>query len=120
MHDTGPVRGWVVTGTSSTEGTIDGVTSRTTVELSGSATAFEATIAVLVLDQEGNILARDITMAGANGEQGPYNTSISIPADAGTPFWVMIGEGDASGRGRLHLGTRPPRGAPDGRIASHP
>jgi hypothetical protein len=100
VHDTGAIRGWVVTGVSSTQGTIDSFSidgSRLT--LSGSATAFEATVSVLVLDQEGNVLAESFTMAGANGEQGPYEAMIEVDLAAGTPFWVMIGEGDASGEG---------------------
>jgi hypothetical protein len=100
VHDTGTVRGWVVTGVSSPEGTIESASiSGGRVTLSGSATAFEATVSVLVLDQEGNVLAETFTMAGANGEQGPYEATIGVGPEAGTPFWVMIAEGDASGEG---------------------
>jgi hypothetical protein len=109
VHDTGAVRGWVVTGVSSPEGTIESVTiDGGTVTLSGSATAFEATVAVLVLDQEGNVLARSFTMAGANGEQGPYQTAIDVDPSAGTPFWVMIAEGDESGQGDFLWATTAP------------
>jgi hypothetical protein len=102
VHNTGPIRGWVVTGARSEQGTIDEFSfDGTTVTLSGSATAFEATVAVLVLDQEGNVLAESFTMAGANGEMGPYQTTIDVDPGAGTPFWVMIGEGDASGEGDM-------------------
>jgi hypothetical protein len=106
VHDTGAVRGWVVTGMSSPQGTIDAASFEGgTVTLSGSATAFEATVSVLVLDQEGNVLAESFTMAGANGEQGPYQTTIDVDPEAGTPFWVMIAEGDASGEGDLVWAT---------------
>jgi hypothetical protein len=100
VHDTGSVRGWVVTGVSSPEGTIESASlAGGTVTVSGSATAFEATVTVLVLDQEGNILAETFTMGGANGEQGPYQTTVDVDPGAGTPFWVMIAESDASGEG---------------------
>jgi hypothetical protein len=100
VHDTGPTRGWVVTGTRSSEGTIEQASyDGSAVTLSGMATAFEATVVVLVLDQEGNILAETFTMAGANGEQGPYETTIDVDPTAGTPFWVMITESDMSGEG---------------------
>ena len=105
VHDTGPVRGWVVTGASSDQGTIDEVEALDTFTLSGSATAFEATVTVLVLDQEGNILAESFTNAGANGELGPYTAEIPVDPNAGTPFWVMIAESDASGEGRYVWAT---------------
>jgi hypothetical protein len=105
VHDTGPIRGWVVTGTKSDQGTIDEATLTDPFTISGSATAFEATLSVFVVDQEGNVLAETTTMAGANGEQGPYTAEIDVDTDAGTPFWIMIGEADASGEGRLVWAT---------------
>lgn len=100
VHDTGPIRGWVVTGAASDEGTIDEVSvGESKITIAGSASAFEATVTVLVLDQEGTVLAQSTTFAGANGEQGPYETTIDVAADAGTPFWVVIAESDASGEG---------------------
>ena len=92
-------------GTWSNQGTIDEATLEDPFTLRGSATAFEATVAVLVLDQEGNVLAETFTNAGSNGEQGPYTAEIDVDPNAGTPFWVMIGEGDASGEGRLLWAT---------------
>lgn len=109
VHDTGAIRGWVVTGVSSPEGTIESAgLDGSTVTLSGSASAFEATVAVLVLDQEGNVLAQSFTMAGANGEQGPYQATIDVDLSAGTPFWVMIAEGDESGRSGFLWATTAP------------
>jgi Immunoglobulin-like domain of bacterial spore germination len=106
VHFTGPARGWVVTGTRSSEGTIEQASfDGRAVTLSGMATAFEATVAVLVLDQQGNILAQSFTMAGANGEQGPYETTIDGPPGSGTPFWIMIAEGDESGESDLLWAT---------------
>ena len=108
LHHTGDLRGWVVTGATSDQGTIDNLRADGgAVTIDGSATAFEATVAVALLDLEGNFLAEDFTMAGSNGEQGPYATSIG-PAPSGTPHWVLIGEGDASGEGRLSWATLVP------------
>ena len=108
LHHTGDLRGWVVTGATSDQGTIENLRGDGgAVSIYGSATAFEATVAVALLDLEGNFLTEDFTMAGSNGEQGPYATSIG-PAPSGTPFWVLIGEGDASGEGRLSWATLVP------------
>jgi hypothetical protein len=106
VHHTGDLRGWVVTGASSDQGTIDDVqvNGNGTITITGSATAFEATVTVAVLDLEGNILEETFTMAGSNGEQGPYEATIG-PAPTGTPHWILIGEGDASGEGRLLWAT---------------
>jgi hypothetical protein len=110
LHHTGEIRGWVVTSTASAQGTIDGVSiDGGAVTISGSATAFEATVTVALLDLEGNVLAETFTMAGSNGELGPYTASIGPPT-GGTASWVMIGEGDASGQGRLSWATLVPLG----------
>ena len=102
VHNTGELRGWVVTGLTSNQGSIDDVTfDGTTVTLSGSASAFEAHVTILVLDAEGNVLAESFTMASGSAEQGPYEASIEVEPAAGTPFWVMIAEGDASGEGEF-------------------
>jgi hypothetical protein len=99
VHDTGAIRGWVVTGLTSDEGSIDSASlDGTTVSLSGSARAFEATLYIRVLDQEGNVLAESFTMAGAT-EQLPYEATIEVDPAAGTAFWVMVADADASGEG---------------------
>lgn len=107
LHHTGAVRGWVVTGAASPQGSIDSISSAGgAVTIAGSATAFEATVAVSLLDLEGNVLATTVTMAGANGEMGPYEASIVVGGDAGSSVhWVLIGEGDASGEGDLMWAT---------------
>jgi hypothetical protein len=106
VHFTGPIRGWVVTGAESSQGTIDDAELGTdSFTLSGSATAFEATVTVLVLDMEGNVLAETFTNAGANGEMGPYTAEIEVDPSAGTPFWIMIAESDASGEGTYTWAT---------------
>jgi hypothetical protein len=101
LHHTGELRGWVVTGTTSNQGTIDVVSvDGGAVTVSGSATAFEATVAVLLLDLEGNVLAQTFTMAGSNGEMGPYTATVGPPPSA-TAAYVVIAAGDESGEGGL-------------------
>lgn len=101
VHDTGVARGWVVIGVTSEQGTIDDVRfDGSTASLSGVASAFEATVTIQLLDQEGNVLAESFTMAGSNGDLGPYEDTIDLgPQPIGTPFWVMVSEADASGDG---------------------
>ncbi|MDQ3294716.1 MAG: Gmad2 immunoglobulin-like domain-containing protein, partial [Actinomycetota bacterium] len=108
VHDTG-ARGWVVTGARSPQGRIDTPTAGDAVDLpvtvEGEATAFEATLAVRLLALDGTTIAATTTMAGANGEVGPFATTIDVGpgADpAGGPTFVLIGEGDASGEGDLN------------------
>lgn len=111
LHDTGAIRGWVVTEATSDQGSIDEVVSLSSVQggvgISGTATAFEATVSVFLLDLEGNVLAETFTMAGSNGEMGPYEATIG-PAPSGTPHFVAIGAGDESGEGRLLWATLAP------------
>jgi hypothetical protein len=108
VHHTGDLRGWVVTGTTSGQGSIDSIGSEGgAVSIAGSATGFEATVGVALLDVEGNVLAETFTMAGSNGEQGPYAATIGLPA-SGVAHWVMISEGDESGEGRLLWATLAP------------
>lgn len=99
LHDTGSARGWVVTGLTSNEGTIDAVdrVDNRTVTITGRASAFEATVSVFVLDVDGNVLGETFTMAGGSGELEPYEATIT--AERGDPFWVMICERDASADG---------------------
>lgn len=99
VHDTGNVRGWVVTGLESSTGTIDqAAIDGTTVTVSGSAQAFEATVTIVVLDEQGTVLGESFTMAGST-EVLPYQGTVEFDPSLGTPFWVLIAEGDASGDG---------------------
>ena len=106
LHHTGAVRGWVVTGAASDQGTIDDIQVGPdgSFTITGSATAFEATLSVALIDLEGNYLEETTTMAGSNGEQGPYTATIG-PARSGIAAFILIGEGDASGEGRLVWAT---------------
>ena len=109
LHHTGDIRGWVVTGATSDQGTIDDVqvNGNGTITITGSATAFEATVTVAVLDLEGNYLSETFTMAGSNGEQGPYTATIG-EFFTGEPAFVLIAAGDESGEGRLLWATLAP------------
>jgi hypothetical protein len=106
VHHTGDLRGWVVTGTTSDQGTIDDVqvNGNGTITITGSATAFEATVTVAVLDLEGNYLSETFTMSGSNGEQGPYTATIG-EFFTGQPAFVLIAASDESGEGRLLWAT---------------
>lgn len=114
VHDTGTARGWVVLGTTASNGAIDGAqvvpdpdpdpAGVQDVSVSGTASAFEATINVRVLDLEGNVLGETTTQAGANGEVGPFEATVHLDPP-GNPFFVQVAEGDASGRGRFTWGA---------------
>jgi hypothetical protein len=106
VHDTGTARGWVVTGTQSSEGNIDrAFLDGDVLVVRGVATAFEAQIAVVLLDLEGNVLAQTGALAGANGEQGPFEARFDAGAPVADAAFVLIGEGDASGEGRYTWAT---------------
>ena len=72
LHHTGELRGWVVTAATSPAAYIDTVDVGPdgVVTITGSAVAFEATLAVQLLDLEGNLLQESFTMAGST-ELGP-------------------------------------------------
>lgn len=111
LHDTGSLRGWVVTGVTSPQGTVDAVEiTGGGILVTGSATAFEATLTVQLVDLQGTVLAEVTTQAGANGEQGPFSASIDQDAafDHDGPLFVQIAEGDASGDGRFTWATWAP------------
>jgi hypothetical protein len=110
VHDTGDARGWVVVDVTASNGTIDGAQvvpdpdGVFDVSVTGTASAFEAAVDVRVLDLEGNVLGEGTTLAGANGEVGPYDATVHLDVP-GNPFFVQIAEGDASGRGRFTWGV---------------
>lgn len=108
VHDSGTARGWVVTDAQASDGTIDrAFVDGDVVVVRGVATAFEAQIAVVLLDLEGNAIASEEgTFAGANGEPGPFEARVAV--DAGVldaAAFVLIAEGDASGEGRYSWAT---------------
>ncbi len=57
-----------------------------TVTLSGTATAFEATVLWAVLDADGATVEDGFTMAGSNGEYGPW----SVPVDLGPGTYTAL------------------------------
>lgn len=70
-----------------------------TVTLSGTATAFEATVLWSVLDADGTTVAEGFTMAGANGEYGPWTVPVELSPGTYTAVLQapdMAGEGDTS------------------------
>jgi hypothetical protein len=102
VHDTG-ARGWIVVGASSNQGRIDTPTPgdqvASPVQVTGVATAFEAQLSVRLLSLSGEVRGQTTTFAGANGEQGPYDTTVAGSIDG--PTFVLIGDADASGEGDL-------------------
>ena len=90
----------------SDQGTIDEIqhaASARAVTVSGSATAFEATLTVQLLALDGTVITEQQTMSGSNGEQGPYTATLAY--EGTPPAFVLIAEGDASGEGRFVWGT---------------
>jgi hypothetical protein len=63
------------------------------------ATAFEAQLSVRLLSLSGEVRGQTTTFAGANGEQGPYDTTVAGSIDG--PTFILIGDADASGEGDL-------------------
>ena len=106
VHDTGPNRGWVVTGTQSSQGNVDrAFLDGEVLVVRGVATAFEAQITLVLLDLEGNVLAETGALAGANGEMGPFEARFDAGAPVADAAFLLIGEGDASGEGRYSWAT---------------
>lgn len=71
-----------------------------TVTLSGTATAFEATVGWAVLDEGGAVVAEGFTMAGANGEYGPWTVPVDlVPGSYTAVVWEDNMAGDAEGPG---------------------
>lgn len=108
VHDTGDARGWVVRSSTASNGVIERFTVNadvpSTITVVGTATAFEATVNVRVLDAEGNVLGETTAQAGANGEVGAFEAP--VPFDpTGEPFFVQVAEGDASGRSLFSWGV---------------
>jgi hypothetical protein len=96
---TGP-KSWLVRGATSNQGTIASSTfGKGRIDVSGTGTAFEATLTIRALSLSGGKLGEDIAMGGANGEPGPYRGGVSYTG--GPAAFVLVGEGDASGAGDL-------------------
>jgi hypothetical protein len=104
-----PPRGWVVFEARADEIQVekpvrnDPVTSPLTV--SGQGTAFEATLAVELrpFGTKDNVF-KDIVMAGANGQMGPFSTSITPPS-TDQPLVLVLFESDASGQQEMTKAT---------------
>jgi len=93
--------GWVVTGANADNIVVetpkphDPVTQLITV--SGQGTAFEAQLGVELRPVGSTtVLATGTAMAGANGEMGPFTTTIGPPS-TDQPVVLIVFEGDASG-----------------------
>ena len=74
-----------------------------TVKVSGVATAFEANINWRVLkstDLKGKVVKEGFTMAGANGEVGPYNFTVDL--DPGK-YRIEVFEASAKDGSPIHL-----------------
>ncbi|HEV3227452.1 MAG TPA: Gmad2 immunoglobulin-like domain-containing protein, partial [Acidimicrobiales bacterium] len=91
--------GWVVLGADADEIKVDHPAPNdhltSPLSISGQATAFEATIG-LELRAYGSMTPafKDITMGGANGQIGPFTTSITPPS-LDRPLVLVVFEGDA-------------------------
>jgi hypothetical protein len=101
--------GWVVTGANAdlivvdTPKSHDPVTQPITV--SGQGTAFEAQLGVqLRALGSTNVIATGTAMAGANGEMGPFTTTVS-PPPTDQPVVLVVFEGDASGEQTMTYAT---------------
>lgn len=73
-----------------------------TVVVEGEGTAFEATLLYRVTDGAGTPVAEGYTLAGANGEVGPYSFEVTLePGEYTVQVWEPgMGEGDAGGEPR--------------------
>ena len=72
-----------------------------TVTLSGTATAFEATVSWQVLNTGGAVVAEGFTMAGSNGEYGPWTVPVDLQPGTYTAVLRaenMAGEDEGPGR----------------------
>jgi hypothetical protein len=101
--------GWVVTGANAdlilvdTPKPHDAVTQLITV--SGQGTAFEGQLGVELRPLDSNkVLATGTAMAGANGEMGPFTTTIGPPS-TDQPVVLVVFEGDASGEQTMTYAT---------------
>lgn len=99
LHHTGTARGWVVTGTTSDQGTIDEATLESdNLVVRGVSTAFEAQIQVVVLYLDGTVVTETYAMGGANGALGPFEAQLELfHWAAETPALILIGEIDNVG-----------------------
>ena len=71
-----------------------------TVTLSGTATAFEATVNWEVLGEGGVVVAEGFTMAGSNGEYGPWTAPVELSPGAYTAvLWADNMAGSDEGPG---------------------
>jgi hypothetical protein len=101
--------GWVVTGASADQIVLDTPKPHDSVSqpitVSGQGTAFEAQLGVQLRAVGSNdVLATGTAMAGANGEMGPFTTSIDPPS-ADEPVVLIVFEGDASGAQTMTYAT---------------
>ncbi len=69
-----------------------------TITVSGTGTAFEATLVYLVLGGDGSSVSQGFTTAGANGEMGPFSFDLTLdPGTYTVKVWEPgMGEDDTS------------------------
>ncbi|MEY2588934.1 MAG: hypothetical protein QOJ67_918 [Acidimicrobiaceae bacterium] len=102
--------GWVVLGASTPDIKVDtpkaGDPANDPLTVSGQSTAFEAVINLELRPQDTGERVGDVaaTMGGANGELGPFSTTLHPPKDNG-PLVLLVYEADASGQGEISAAT---------------
>jgi hypothetical protein len=111
------VRGWVVLGASTPDIKVDTPKAddpaNDPLTVAGQSTAFEAVINLELRPQDTGERVGDVaaTMGGANGELGPFSTTLHPPKDKG-PLVLLVYEADASGQGEISAATVIRLGAP--------
>ena len=103
-------RGWVVLGAHTQDVIVEtpkaGDTANDPLTVSGQSTAFEAVINLELRPQDTGerIGEPGFTMGGANGELGPFSTTLKPPSDKG-PLVLLVYVADASGQGEISAAT---------------
>jgi hypothetical protein len=101
--DRSPAGTFVVTGASTRNIVVDrpsvGEAVGTTIGVSGTSTAFEATIAVEIRQDDGRVLGKTTLLGGANGELGPFGGDLTVDpptTDAGAAVFTTVSSEDGS------------------------
>jgi hypothetical protein len=116
-------RGWVVLGSTTPDVQVEtpkaGDVANDPLTVSGQSTAFEAVINLELRPQDTGERVGEVaaTMGGANGELGPFSTTLHPPQDKG-PLVLLVYEADASGQGEISAATVVRLRAPGGGAAA--
>jgi hypothetical protein len=103
-------RGWVVVSATAPDVQVEtpkvGDPASDPLTVSGQSTAFEAVINLELRPQDTGERVGEVTatMGGANGELGPFSTTLHPPQDKG-PLVLLVYEADASGQGEISAAT---------------